>query len=127
MYVKDKIGRRRWSVEFKRMVVGEASVSGTSTAEVARRYDMNANLLFKWLKDPRYKSAEANTGFLALELSSSPAAIIDVKSSPDAPLVQPDNPLPDTHQFSIHLPCGTKLQCRSDLLPAALNILRPGS
>jgi len=40
--------RRRWSVEFKRQVVAEASAPGVSVAAVARRYDLNANLVFNW-------------------------------------------------------------------------------
>ena len=42
-------------------------------AQVARRYAMNANLVFKWLKDPRY--APVNTpcetlAFLPVEIST---------------------------------------------------------
>ena len=40
--------RRRWSVEFKRQVVAEALAPGVSVAAVARRYDLNANLVFNW-------------------------------------------------------------------------------
>ena len=40
--------RRRWNVEFKRQVVAEASAPGVSVAAVARRYDLNANLVFNW-------------------------------------------------------------------------------
>jgi transposase len=44
------LGRRSWSREQKRRVVDEALVPGASVAEVARRYELNANLLFKWLR-----------------------------------------------------------------------------
>ncbi len=40
--------RRRWSVAFKRQVVAESSAPGVSVAAVARRYDLNANLVFNW-------------------------------------------------------------------------------
>ena len=40
--------RRRWSVEFKRQVVSEASAPGISVSAVARRYDLNANQVFNW-------------------------------------------------------------------------------
>ena len=43
-----RLTRRRWSVEFKRQVVAEASAPGVSVAAVARRYDLNANLVFNW-------------------------------------------------------------------------------
>ena len=47
--------RRRWSVEFKRRVVAEASAPGVSVASVARRYDLNANQVFNWRR--RYGGA----------------------------------------------------------------------
>lgn len=42
--------RRRWGTEHKRRIVEEAVVPGASVAEVARRHGVNANLLFKWLR-----------------------------------------------------------------------------
>ena len=50
MAAKPRASRRRWSVEFKKHVVAEASRPGVSAAQVARRYDLNANLLFNWKK-----------------------------------------------------------------------------
>jgi transposase-like protein len=41
--------RRRWTVEQKRRIVEETS--GASVSVVARRYDINANLLFKWKRE----------------------------------------------------------------------------
>jgi transposase len=41
--------RRRWTVEQKRLIVEETS--GASVSVVARRYDINANLLFKWKRE----------------------------------------------------------------------------
>ena len=40
--------RRRYTVEFKRQVVAEASAEGVSAASVARRHGLNANLIFNW-------------------------------------------------------------------------------
>ena len=50
------MGRRRryWSKDEKRRICREASAPGVSVARVARRYSLNANLLFKWLRDPRF-------------------------------------------------------------------------
>lgn len=45
---KARRSRRRWSEEFKRRVVAEAMTPGASAAAIARRYDLNANLLFNW-------------------------------------------------------------------------------
>ena len=40
--------RRRWSDDFKLRVVAEASRPGVSVSALARRYDLNNNLLFNW-------------------------------------------------------------------------------
>jgi transposase len=44
----DRPGRRRWTAEQKRQIVEETRAPGASVSVVARRYDINANLLFKW-------------------------------------------------------------------------------
>ena len=43
--------RRRWAVEQKRRIVEETRACGASVSVVARRYDINANLLFKWKRE----------------------------------------------------------------------------
>ncbi|MDZ4065815.1 MAG: hypothetical protein U1E06_03010 [Tabrizicola sp.] len=35
------------------MICGQTRVHGVSVSQVARRYDVNANLGFAWLRDPR--------------------------------------------------------------------------
>ncbi|MGX5831830.1 transposase [Mesorhizobium sp. 43Arga] len=39
-------GRRRWSVDFERRIVGETSENGTSVSLVGRRHHLNTNMLF---------------------------------------------------------------------------------
>ena len=51
--------RRVWSDEEKRMICGLTRVPGVSVSQVARRYDVNANLVFAWLRDPRFSDADA--------------------------------------------------------------------
>jgi len=46
--VKDRRRRRSWSDDEKRRIVAESLEEGASIAEVARRHDLNANLLFTW-------------------------------------------------------------------------------
>jgi len=53
MTSKKKIRRRSFSAEFKKRVVAEACQSDCSWSEVARRYELNANLLFKWKESNR--------------------------------------------------------------------------
>ena len=40
--------RRSWTRDEKRLIVEESLQDGASIAEVARRHDLNANLLFTW-------------------------------------------------------------------------------
>ncbi len=61
---KARRSRRRWSEDFKRRVVAEAAAPGMSTAAVARRYDLNANLLFNWKR--RYGVSDR---FLPVEIA----------------------------------------------------------
>ena len=49
--------KRFWADEEKRSICEQALAPGVSVAQVARRYSMNANLIFKWLKDPRFSPA----------------------------------------------------------------------
>ena len=61
---KARRSRRRWSEAFKRRVVAEAAAPGVSAAAIARRYDLNANLLFNWKR--RYGVSDR---FLPVEIS----------------------------------------------------------
>lgn len=71
--------KRFWSDEEKRSICLQTRASGVSVAQVARRYSMNSNLLFTWLRDPRFsptgaKSPEAvedSHTFLPVEVSVS--------------------------------------------------------
>ena len=40
--------RRYWTRDEKRRIVVESLEDGASAADVARRHDLNANLLFTW-------------------------------------------------------------------------------
>ena len=46
--------RRKWSDDEKRMICAQTRLPGISVAQVARRYDVNANQVFNWLKDPKF-------------------------------------------------------------------------
>ena len=61
--------RRIWEDEEKRRIVAQTRVPGVSVSQVARRYDVNANMVFKWLRDPRFKPAEDDLpSFLPVEI-----------------------------------------------------------
>ena len=68
--------KRFWSDDEKREICDQATTPGVSVAQVARRYAVNANLIHKWLKDPRFAptaaAAEDNfeiTAFLPVEVN----------------------------------------------------------
>lgn len=73
--------KRFWSDEEKRSICRQARAPGVSVAQVARRYAMNSNLIFTWLRDPRFAPAEVDasgdlgdeTLFLPVEITC-PAA-----------------------------------------------------
>jgi transposase len=53
--------KRLWTDEEKRSICFQTTAPGVSVAQVARRYAMNANMIFKWLRDPRYAPEAACT------------------------------------------------------------------
>jgi transposase len=65
--------KRFWSDEEKRSICAQTRAPGISVAQVARRYAMNANLIFTWLRDPRFApaaldEAETDAVFLPVEI-----------------------------------------------------------
>lgn len=65
--------RRLWDDDEKRRIVAQTRVPGVSVSQVARRYDVNANLVFKWLRDPRFgPPAEEASPFLPVEVLAEP-------------------------------------------------------
>jgi len=51
--------KRFWSDDEKREICDQATTPDISVAQVARRYAVNANLIHKWLKDPRFAPSAA--------------------------------------------------------------------
>ena len=65
--------RRLWSDEEKRSICLQTTAADVSVAQVARRYAMNANLIFAWLRDARFASEAAHAAadapcFLPVEI-----------------------------------------------------------
>ena len=74
--------RRLWDDDEKCRIVAQTRVPGVSVSQVARRYDVNANLVFKWLRDPRFKPGEEACPFLPVEVIAEPSRPIpDVAAS----------------------------------------------
>jgi transposase len=49
----DERRRRTWSADQKQRIIAESFAPGASVAEVARRYGLNANMLFTWRRRER--------------------------------------------------------------------------
>jgi len=99
--VRKKYRRRRnWTDDEKRTICAQTRVRGVSVSKVARRYDVNANQVFNWLKDPRFadaEPAEAEPSFLSVEISDAPEIVF-----------ADDNIEPGT--LEIDLACGHRLR-----------------
>ncbi len=70
--------------EEKREICAQATVPGVSVAQVARRYAVNANLNFKWLKDPRFapeaEGSVEDAMFLPVEIEGDVVYDVSVRS-----------------------------------------------
>lgn len=66
--------KRFWADEEKREICAQAATPGVSVAQVARRYAVNANLIFKWMRDLRFspeaEAADQESGFLPVEIDA---------------------------------------------------------
>lgn len=75
--------KRFWSDDEKCSICRQARAPGVSVAQVARRYAMNSNLIFTWLRDPRFAPAEVNaSGDLEDETLFLPVEITGVAAEP---------------------------------------------
>jgi transposase len=54
--------RRLWSADEKRQIVAETLAPGASVSIVARRHDLNANMLFTWRRELGEEIAEGVAG-----------------------------------------------------------------
>ena len=78
--------RRVWRDDEKRMICAQTRVAGVSVSQVARRYDMNANQIFNWLKDPRFMGGgldEDDVRFLPVEIVATARHKVERRSATD--------------------------------------------
>lgn len=75
--------RRRYSDAFRRQVVAETWQRGTSVSQVARRHDLNANMVFNWRRRYRHVIADDTPALIPVHLAS-PALPETAAPVPDA-------------------------------------------
>jgi transposase len=108
--------RRLWTDEEKRSICLQTTAPGVSVAQVALRYTVNANLIFKWLRDPKYRPG---TGSEQPSLRFLPVEIIK-----EAPVTRPTTAA-DNH-IEIDLAGGHRMRISGSYDPEALARVIPG-
>ena len=79
--------RRLWTDEEKRSICLQSTAPGVSVAQVARRYAVNASLIFKWRRDPRYAPDPSPAPGLSEGSRFLPVEIVADAKAPSATLV----------------------------------------
>jgi transposase len=117
--------RRRWSDEEKRSICLQTTAPGVSVAQVARRYAMNANMIFGWLKDPRFQpepDASEGAEFFPVEVgpisAASPEDVGDAVTSPSV--------APNASSIEIALAGGHRIKAEGAFDPDVLARLLKG-
>lgn len=106
--------RRSWAEAEKLMIVAQTRMPGVSVSQVARRYDVNANMVFKWLRDPRYAAGPERTGdFLPVTITADP-------DPPPLKISRPPVPAPAEVSIEITTPGGCKVRVEGGLDVARL-------
>jgi len=105
--------RRQWSAEEKRQILAEASEPGASVAVVARRHDLNANLLFTWRRAAG--GAISRSREIAPPVTFVPATITADPAPPIAPPARAG-----TGRMEIALAGGDRVTVGADVDAAAL-------
>lgn len=105
--------KRLWTDEEKRSICFQTATPGVSVAQVARRYAVNANMVFKWLRDPRYASEPSSVPSLSEEARFLPVEIIAEAKAPAA------TPIAANH-IEIELAGGHRMRISGNYDPEAL-------
>lgn len=105
---KKGLKKRVWSDDEKRSICDQTLTPGVSVAQVARRYSMNANLIFKWLKDPRFAPVESGPSIVDASLES-----VFLPVEIDAPSIESADPAP-AHDAGYN-PCSVVTAQRVDI------------
>ena len=109
--------KRLWTDEEKRTICFQTTAPGVSVAQVARRYAVNANLIFKWLRDARFAPAPLAGGCSPERVQFLPVEIVqDVRAAPAVP----DAPVAGGGLIEIELAGGHRMRITGRYDPEAL-------
>ena len=100
--------RRSWTRDEKRRIVEESLVEGASIAEVARRHELNANLLFTWRRKMGVEPSERSDPTQILPVSIIAEAAEEARPG-------------SSGQMEIVLCGGDRIIVWADVEPAALS------
>ncbi len=109
--------RRSWSLTEKRRMVEESLEPGASVSVVARRYDVNANLLFSWRRLYQSGLLTAETALVPVEISQPPVETAAATAEPRSSTAGRSRP----GMIEIALTSGTRLRLRGSI---DANVLR---
>ena len=91
----------------------QTTAPGVSVAQVALRYTVNANLIFKWLRDPRFAPNPASSAPPSDEARFLPVEIVaETRSAPTAPAAE--------NHIEIELAGGHRMRISGSYDPEAL-------
>ncbi len=111
--------KRLWTDEEKRSICFQTTAAGVSVAQVARRYAMNANMIFKWLRDPRYAPDPEAVEELAVETPFFlPVEIVDRPLQENTSSTS--DPMPAQSAIEIDIAGGHRLRIIGGYDPEAL-------
>ena len=114
--------KRLWTDEEKRSICLQTMAAEVSVAQVARRYALNANMIFKWLRDARYAPGSVHSAvdapvFLPVEI------VNPIRSEVARPVlpscVLPESTLPGC-LLEIEIAGGHRLRVKGAYDPEAL-------
>ncbi len=105
--------KRLWTDEEKRAVWPQTTTPGVSVAPVARRYARHAELICKWLREPRHAPDPASVAPPAEEARFLPVEIVaETRSAPTAPAAE--------NHIEIELAGGHRMRISGSYDPEAL-------
>jgi transposase len=109
--------KRLWTDEEKRSICLQTMTPDVSVAQVARRYALNANMIFKWLRDTRY--APGSESVVADAPVFFPVEIVSPARSEVARPILPASALPNC-LLEVEIAGGHRLRVSGSYDPEAL-------